>query len=315
MKRLFLTCVVLIVTALPLLCYSSDKKPEDKLCSIIHDGLKRTYLLHIPANLDTSKSIPLLIALHGGHGTGMHMIQLTKGGFDILADKENFIVVYPNGIGRNWNDGRLNMPASYKAHNRNIDDVGFISALIDNLVKTKNVNVKRVYITGMSNGALMTQRLAIELSDKIAAAVPVCGNIPGDLKSSPKNPVAIMIINGTADPLVPYKGGFIHLGKKKLGKITSTNESVNFWVKNNKLNATSIVIKLPDTNISDSCRVSKTIYGESSDVGEVVLLTIEGGGHTWPGGWQYLNEKWIGKTCRDINACEMIWEFCKLHSK
>jgi polyhydroxybutyrate depolymerase len=257
----------------------------------------------------------LLIALHGGHGTGKRMIDLTMGGFDTLADQENFIVVYPNGIGKNWNDGRLNLPASYKAHNRNIDDVGFISALIDELVKTKNVDPKRVYVTGMSNGALMTHRLAIELSDKIAAAAPVCGNIPADLKSTPMQSVAVMMINGTSDPLVPYDGGFVHFKKKKLGQIFSTNESVTFWVKNNGISSSPKVAELPNTNISDSCHVRKTTYGEASDAGEVELITIECGGHTWAGGLQYLNEKWIGRTCFDINACDVIWEFCKTHSK
>jgi polyhydroxybutyrate depolymerase len=315
MKNLFLSGVALIPVLLSLLSSASDKLPKDTLYSIKCSGIKRTYLLHIPSGLDTSKSIPLLIALHGGHGTGKRMIELTSGGFNTLADQENFIVVYPNGIGRNWNDGRLNMPASYKAQNSNIDDVGFISALIDEIVKTKNADPKRVYVTGMSNGALMTQRLAIELSNKIAAAAPVCGNIPSDLKSTPKQEVAIMIINGTSDPLVPYEGGFIHFRKKNLGKVTSTNESVSFWLKNNKINATPLITELPDTNISDSCHVRKTSYGESSDAGEVVLITIEGGGHTWAGGWQYLNEKWIGKTCRDIDACKIIWEFCKMHAK
>lgn len=311
MKKLFFSCVALTFLALSLFCFSSDTKPDDQLYNFIHKGLKRTYLLYVPAGLDTSKSIPLLIVLHGGHGTGKRMIDLTRGGFNTLANQENFIVVYPNGIGRNWNDGR----PSYKAHNRNIDDVGFISAMIDEIVKTQNADPKRIYVTGMSNGAMMSQRLAIELSDKIAAAAPVCGNISTDLKSTPKYAVAMMMINGTADPLVPYEGGDVHFLKKKLGKVTSTNESVMFWVQNNKINTSPIVTELPDINASDNCYVRKTTFGTSSDAGEVVLITIEGGGHTWAGGWQYLNEKWIGKTCRDVDACQMIWDFFKKHSK
>ncbi len=294
---------------------SKEKDSYDPQYSILHNGHKRTYLLHKPSGLDKEKPVPLLIALHGGHGNGKRMIDLTYSKFNTLADKEGFIVVYPNGIGRNWNDGRLNMPAAYKAHNRNIDDVGFISILIDELIKTCNIDPKHVYVTGMSNGALMTYRLAIELSNKIAAAAPVCGNIPTDIKSKPIKPVALLIINGTDDPLIPFNGGYVHFFKKQLGKVASTNESVTFWVKNNKITNLPEIEKLPDSAPTDGCHVIKTSYGSSGEKGEVVLLTIKGGGHTWPGGWQYLNKKWIGNTCYDINACELIWEFCKLHSK
>lgn len=307
--------VVLASVTLPLLCFSSGIWPGDRLCSIQHNGMKRNYLIHVPAGLDKSKKFPLLIALHGGLGSGKRMTDLTMGGFNTLADLEHFIVVYPDGIGRNWNDGRLNMPASYKAHNHNIDDVGFISALIDEIVMKHNADPGRVYLTGMSNGALMTHRLAIELSDKIAAAAPVCGNIPVDLKSKPKDLVAMLIINGTDDPLVPYEGGEVHFRKKKLGSIISTDESVMFWVKNNKINTYPEITELSDTDIEDDCHVKKTSFGVTSDAGEVVLITIEHGGHTWPGGLQYLNEKWIGKTCRDFNACQFIWTFFKAHSK
>lgn len=282
---------------------------------LFHDGIKRTYTLYVPDSLKANRSHPLVIALHGGRGNGERMIDLTQGGFNKLADRDSFIVVYPDGIGKNWNDGRQNMPYSYKAHRKNIDDVGFISSLIDELVKTCNVDTKRVYVTGMSNGALMTHRLAIELSDKIAAVAPVCGNIPADLKSIPADTVPVLIINGVLDPLVPYDGSFVHIMNKKLGRIESTNSSVTYWLRHNFNISPPVVTELPDTNVSDSCHVRKTTFGMPNDAGEVVLLTIEGGGHTWPGGWQYLSEKWVGRTCRDIDACEIIWDFFKNHSK
>jgi len=304
-----------MATLLPFHGFSFDKKPVDHVYSIMHDGLKRTYLLHSPDNLEKGKSVPLLIALHGKLGTGKLMVKLTCKKFNTLADKEGFIVVYPDGIDKSWNDGRPIKSKPNKINDSIIDDVGFISALIDELIKTHCVDPARVYVTGMSNGAMMTQRLAIELSDKIAAAAPVCGNIPVDLKSTPKNSVAMLIINGTADPLVPYEGGEVHFLNMKVGKVTSTVESVNFWVSNNKINNSPKFDYLPDTNPADGCRVKRTSYGNIGEKGEVVLITIEGGGHTWAGGMQYAHKMWIGKTCRDINACDMIWEFCKQHSK
>lgn len=306
---------IILILLMPLIGCSSVKAQDYILHFMMHDGFRRSYYQHLPINFDKSKSLPLVIVLHGGRGTGKGMIGLTENGFNNLADNEKFIVVYPNGIGKNWNDGRLNMPSNYKAHNQNIDDVGFISALIDEMVKKYNADAKRIYVTGMSNGAMMTERLAIELSDKIAAAAPICGNIPADLKSIPKNKVAMFIINGTDDPLVPFDGGYVHFFKKQLGKVISTKETVAFWVKNNNINSTPATINLPDNDFSDGCTEKQTIYGSSSDSGEVILITIEHGGHTWPGGLQYLNEKIIGKTCRDFNACQMIWNFFKMHSK
>jgi len=315
MIKYFYFFTILAITTLSIKCSALNRKHKDSTIIIFHNGLKRTSIIYKPAKLISGKTYPLLIALHGGHGTGKSMMKLTEEKFNKLADKENFIVLYPNGIGKNWNDGRQNMPKSYKAHNQNIDDVGFISVLIDAVVKKYCADPKRVYITGMSNGSMMTERLAIELSYKIAAAAPVCGNIPIDLKTEPKFPVAILIINGTKDPLVPYNGGYVHFFRKKLGQITSTNQTIDFWLKHNENTNTAVVSELPNTYMADNCLVRKTTYGKPSEKGEVILITIEGGGHTWPGGWQYLNKFFIGKTCRDIDACEIIWEFCKAHSR
>jgi len=314
MKK-YLFFLLLISSLLYLNCSSLNTKHKDKYNYILHKGLERSFVVYRPSNLNTTNKYPLLIVLHGGHGTGNRMQDLTLGKFNTIADKENFVVIYPNGFKKNWNDGRINMPKSYAAHNQNIDDVGFIKALIEKAKEDYNIDEKRIYIAGMSNGAMMTHRLAIELSDKIAAAVPVCGNLPSDLKSIPKNRVPIMIINGTKDPLVPYNGGFVHFMKKKLGNISSTEESIQFWINNNGLKNTIFTNEFIDSDVSDFCTVNKTTFIVPDNNNEVIFVRIDGGGHTWPGGWQYLNEKIIGKTCRDIDACQLIWDFCKNHSK
>ncbi|PKP21237.1 MAG: phospholipase [Bacteroidetes bacterium HGW-Bacteroidetes-21] len=282
--------------------------------TMTHNGLQRSYYLYVPSKINQAK-IPLLIALHGGMGNGEKMEKLTQSGFNTLADEENFIVVYPNGIGRNWNDGRKSMPSNYKAHNNTIDDVGFISALIKKLIETDNVDPARVYVTGMSNGAMMTHRLAIELSDQIAAGAAVCGNIPADLTSTPKSKVSMMMINSMNDPLVPYEGGYVHFRKKQLGRILSAKESLNFWLEHNGIVVEPTNKEFPSTQPDDGCRAISVSYLDNDQSTEVVLISIEGGGHTWPGGWQYFGEKLIGKTCRDFDACQMIWDFCKKHSK
>ncbi|NLI23818.1 MAG: prolyl oligopeptidase family serine peptidase [Bacteroidales bacterium] len=290
---------------------SSEKNPGTDLnFSFTYKGVVRNALIHLPPGREAREKYPLLIALHGGGGNGKRMVSLTQGKFNILADKEGFIVVYPDGIGKNWNDGRENMPRRYQSHNNKTDDVGFISALIDSLVRKYNADQNRVYVTGMSNGAMMTYRLATELGEKIAAAAPVCGSIPADLPSKPGHPVAMLIINGTDDPLVPFEGGDVHFGRRKLGKILSTSKSVEIWTKINQVHLSEEKL-LPDKDPMDGCRVKETKYTGSDNSSEVIVLTIQGGGHTWPGGKQYLTERIIGRTCRDIDACECIWSFFK----
>jgi polyhydroxybutyrate depolymerase len=281
--------------------------------SIIVNGLERTYLMHIPLSFDKTKQIPLLIALHGGGGSGIGMVALTLGGFNVLSEREGFIVVYPDGIENHWNDGRG--LSRYRAQRENIDDVGFISTLIDHLIKKYNIDKKRIYVTGMSNGAIMSYRLACELVDKIAAIAPVAGLMPEKLPlhCSPSRPVSVLIINNVDDPMAPWKGGDFRFGRLRLGKGLSVSDAVDYWVTHNKCSSTPVVTHEPDEDSQDGTKVRKKVFGKSKDGTEVILYAIEGGGHTWPSGYQYLNERIIGKTSRDINANEVIWNFFKKH--
>ncbi len=285
--------------------------------SITVGGLTRTYLIHIPPSYDKTKSMPLVIALHGGGGSGKNMVKLTRGGFDALSDQKGFVVVYPDGIEKNWNDGRSGEEAGYRAHKDKIDDVGFISALIDHLISKLNINPKRVYITGMSNGAIMSYRLACELTDKITAIAPVAGNMPQNSfpSCSPSRLISVLAINSVNDPLMPFAGGDITgpFGMKKLGKVLSTDESVRFWARHNNCSLSPVIMYEPDKDQKDGTRVRKEDYNKCKAGTEAILYAIEGGGHTWPGGYQYMNKRIIGKTSGDIDAHEVIWDFFKKH--
>lgn len=309
-----------VIYALSLLLISflnSNASAASSAESITVGGLKRTYLIHIPPGHDTAKPMPLLIALHGGGGSGKHMVKLTQGGFDALSDKKGFIVVYPDAIEKNWNDGRSGEEAGDRAHKEKIDDVGFISALIDHLIKKLNIDQKRVYITGMSNGAMMSRRLACELSEKIAAIAPVAGSMPQNLNPlcSPSRPISVLAINNDKDPLMPFAGGDITgpFGRKKLGKVLSADESVRFWAKHNVCSSSPVITQEPDTDPKDGTRVKKEVYGNCRNGAEVGLYVVERGGHTWPGGSHYLPERIVGKTSRDIDANKVIWEFFEKH--
>jgi polyhydroxybutyrate depolymerase len=303
----------IFLSLFPFLSASGQKSSFD------FKGLKRIFRTYIPKSYDKSVSLPLVIALHGKGGKGRSMILITRKGFNKLADKDGFIVVYPDGIEKNWNDGRMDDETNDRAHRENIDDVGFISALIDFMIKDFNIDPGRVYVTGISNGAIMSYRLACELSHKITAIAPVDGNIPYLLMPgySPSNPVSVLAINNVNDPLVPFDGGEIygHFHRVKLGKVLSTEESVMFWVKHNRCSLEPVVTEEPDTDPKDGTRVISKQYLNHNNGTEVVLYIVEGGGHTWPGGIQYLPARMIGKTSRDFNATEVIWSFFKRHSR
>ena len=308
--------LTLFLTILSGCIYKIPEDPNTLVREFLFDGLQRTYKIHIPPNISDEISPALIFVLHGGGGTGDGMERsLTLGGFNILSDENNFIVVYPDGIERNWNDGRKN--TSDPAHQQNIDDVGFINALIENLTNEFNIDLNRIYSTGISNGAMMSYRLALELPEKIAAIAPVAGAIPIDIL--PEEPLltqlSVCVISGTSDPLVPWEGGTVGTKRNPRGIVISVPDSVNYWVINNNCNNTPETILLPDIDPSDGTRIYYHKYGSGENNTEVVLYEIKNGGHTWPDGYQYLSKIIIGRTSKDINANEVIWDFFKNHPK
>ena len=317
-KQLFLLAGLLILLTFGSYSASEAKKKESAYtASITHNGLKRTYLIHIPPD-NKSRPMPLVIALHGGGGTGSRMEKLTKDGFNRLSDKEGFIVVYPDGIEKHWNDGRSVKAAGWRAHKENVDDVGFISAMIEHLVKEQNVDPERVYITGVSNGALMASRLACEKTEKIAAIALVAGTIAEDFVSrcSPSRPIPVLMMHGTKDPFVLWEGGEIadKLPRgRRFGRTLSVPETVKFWAANNGCPSLPIITQEPDKDPNDTTRVRQEAYSDCKNGAEVILYAIENGGHTWPSGHKYLPERIVGRTSKDIDANEVIWDFFRRH--
>jgi polyhydroxybutyrate depolymerase len=283
--------------------------------SLVDDGLERTFMLYLPSTYDRSVPMPLVIALHGRGVDGEGMILVTRKGFDRLAERDGFLVAYPDGIGLAWNDGRRDQEADDRAHRENIDDVGFIDALTDMIVRDYNADPRRVYVTGISNGAIMSYRLACELSNRIAAIAPVDGNIPLLFIDDcmPSRHIPVLAINNVDDPVVPFEGGEIygHFGREMLGRVLSVDQSIEYWVKKNGCSPVPVVTEEPDRDPADGTRVTRKVYVNEDDGTEVILYVVDGGGHTWPGGLQYLPTRVIGKTSRDIDASEVIWSFFK----
>lgn len=269
-------------------------------------GLARTYMVYTAGSYDGKRAVPLVLVLHGGGGKSVNMNKLTH--FNDVADKEGFIIAYPDGISKSWADGR-----DTRAGTKGVDDVGFLSGVIDAVSAKWKIDAARVYVTGISNGGFMTQRLACELSDKIAAAASVASTISKKIADQrvPTRPVPMLFIFGDKDPLVPIGGGEVKIGAG--GQILPLKEAVQKWVDQDGCISAPMITDMPNL-VEDGTYVTRTMYSPCDGKAEVVLYLIQGGGHTWPGGLQYLPPLVIGKTNRDIDASKVIWEFFKQHS-
>jgi len=295
--------------------------PGDYFRFMIHDFRLRTYRMHIPSCYTGDEPLPIILVLHG-HPSNSKMMQLGVE-LDEKADEEGFIVVYPDGEkapcplfmfallmmlqrGCWWNAW------DYNKINR-VDDVDFIRELINKLQENININTSRIYITGISGGALMTYRLGAELSDIVAAIAPVAGTVggiwfnqPNDsapyIIPEPSNPVPTVIFHGLEDRNVPYEGGWI---EGKLGPIPfsvyylSVNESVSFWVDHNNCN--------PEPEVNVSGNIIKTTYADGDDDSEVVLYTVIDGGHEWFGSSFFPD--------RHFSINDNMWDFFEKHPK
>lgn len=271
-------------------------------------GTTRSYILFLPDSRTALQGLPLVVAMHGGIGTAEQMMSFSR--FNETAAREYFAVAYPQGVTRRWNDGRIFRGRS----ETDADDVGFIRALVADVAQNVTpLDRRRIFATGISNGGFMSFRLGCEAADVFAAIAPVTATMGADLaaRCKPAAPISVLVINGTADPLVPYAGGHVRgpFGSLR-GAIWSTDESIVFWAKHNRCTGQPAITAWSDRDPSDSSRVIESDFRACAG-GRVRLLRIEGGGHTWPGRAQYLPVAMIGPTNRDFDATEAIWSFFK----
>ena len=264
-----------------------------------HGNERRTYWIYLPAGISANAAVPLVFVLHGSAGSGEDMIAITQNGFERIADKEKFVVVYPDALERRWNE-----------QDGTADDVGFLLAIADKLAAESLIDKKRIFIAGISNGGMMAQRLACEHADRIAGLVTVAGTLPEKLARvcKPSRPVPALIIHGTADPIVPWNGGPV-AGFAEFGVVLSGLDTAAVWTANNRCRGAAVTTTLADRDPQDGTRIRMERYADCAVEGSVSLIVVEGGGHTWPGGFQYLPERFIGRTTREIDANQVIWDF------
>jgi len=295
----------------------------------------RSYLLHIPPQYNASESLPVIIAIHGGGGNADAMVKVTcpdgnlnsSKCLNALADREGFIVVYPNGTAnkifknvRTFNaGGGINGYAciSSLACQSGIDDITYFNSLLDDLFSAANINQGQVYATGMSNGAAMSHRLACQLSNRITAIAPVGGGnqFSAVNNCNPARSVPMLQMHGTADPAWPYNGGTLAGGVlPDKGEVISIADTISGWIKRNGCANIPATENLP-TIANDGTSVMRSQYSNCKNGANVVLYTINNGGHAWPQGNPYLRESVIGKTSQQLNANEVIWNFLKVYAK
>ena len=255
--------------------------------SIVHDDLVRDYIVHIPGSYDNKVPIPLVLCFHGYGGTASG-ISYTN--FNDVSDTANFIVVYPQGTllkrKSHWNVGGWTLDSK-------IDDVSFISSLLDSLFERYNINQSRIYSTGMSNGGYMSFLLACQLSDRIAAIASVTGSMTPQTYNlcNPQRPIPVLQIHGTNDQKVPYKGN----RKWSL----SINKVLEYWINQNNCDITPFEMSFPDINKSDESNIHRLSWlnGDNSVITDHII--VSGGGHDWFGVWGNM----------DIDSTAEIWKF------
>ncbi|HEU5040879.1 MAG TPA: PHB depolymerase family esterase [Gemmatimonadales bacterium] len=301
-RSLRLAFALLLVTLGPPLAAQTAGGEQRR--SLEAGGARRSYLLYLPSSYQRGRPLPLVLVFHGAGGRGSGMARHT--GFSRLAEQEGFAVAYPDGLNRRWNDGRGVGGAR--------DDVGFVRALLDTLEREVGIDRRRVYATGISNGATFTHRLACELPGALAAIAPVAGAMPaavaercgaqGATQGSAIAPaLSVLAVQGDADRFMPFEGG---RGAGGGGAVLSAAATVAHWARLDGCTGPPVA-EPPTDSVTDGTRVRWERYPGCRESRAVELVTIEGGGHTWPGGPAAARR--VGRASRELDATAAIWAF------
>lgn len=296
-----LCIAILLLTELVAHSVSADQIKRE----LVHGGVSRSYLLYIPSAYEQEKPLPLLVVLHGRPGNAQRMADLTA--FNSRAEKHGFVVVYPEGIGKHWN--YLHGISGSREHP---DDSDFLLKVINMITGDYSIDESRVYVTGISNGGFMTQRLACYAVDRFAAFASVAAGGYGAMPVECGNDtsVNILYIHGTADEKVPWKGLAVEDGNGNWQLVTmSITDSLKFWSSRNHCGTEVTAREIPPAGQSPGTRVKVLGATECSAGAEVVLYAIVGGGHNWPGVPGFIPPPVAGRVNMDIHASDVVWSF------
>lgn len=274
--------------------------------SLQHQNYQRQYIVHLPPGYNNNDPTPVVIVLHGGSGNYQSVQGFTQMNF--VSNQNGFLAVYPQGQGiappgYSWADGR-----NTTADQAGIDDVGFMSKLIDTLYNDYNIDTSRVYICGFSNGGFMTQRLACETPELFAAIGGLGCSMDTNLiqTCAPNQAVPMAYFSGTADPEVPYNGGAMN--NPTVTPIVAVDTAVQFWVNSNNCQTAEPVVNIPNNVLGDSSTVELYRYTDCDCDADFFFYRIINGGHTWPG-VPIPQFPQLGNTNEDIHASYLLWDF------
>jgi polyhydroxybutyrate depolymerase len=256
-------------------------------------GRERTFIEYVPKTLNAGA--PLLFVLHPSGGDGAGMRQYSNYEFDELADKHGFLVVYPDGFDNTWNDCRGGSPFSSKR--LKIDDAGFIKSLLSHEVTAHAVDRKRVFAAGWSNGAQLAYRLALEYPEEFAGVAAISASVPVKENldcGQVDQPIPVMIVNGTADPINPFRGGMVNLGGANLGNVLSSEDTAKYWAKLLGVTVPPRIASLPHKGGPTS--VDSMIWTKDGTP-VVILYSVQNGGHAMP------------LEGEDLDSPVAIWDF------
>ncbi len=308
-----LLCAVLALFALSGAAPARDRSLPSQTASFTAEGLSRNYRLYVPQG--ATAPMPLIIVLHGTQGDGRKM-ELGLG-FDPKAARHGFAIAYPDAytpaVSRRswrWNDGR----GTLESAKHGVDDVAFLRALVEDIARRAPIDRSRVFLTGASNGGMMTYRAACEAADLFAAIAPVIGSVPTLISGQcrPSRAIPILAINGKADPWVPYAGGAVCPGVAKRicegGEVIAAEASLAIFAQAAKCNGAAARTREPP-RVQDGTFVERIVHGGCAGGVEVALIAIHGGGHAWPPRDPQLGERRSGGASANVNATDEIVAF------
>jgi polyhydroxybutyrate depolymerase len=296
------TLLICAAVAASLVSVASPASAQAQVRYLSVGGLVREYLISAPAFRGPR---PTVIVLHGTVQTGQIMMHTT--GLEPLVDREGLVAVYPNGLAMQWNDGRA-AAAIWGPR----DDVAFLRALVAHLVRTGVADPHRVYVLGFSNGGMMALRMMCEATDVFAALAVIGASLPLEIAPGcrPTAPMPSLVMNGTADPFVPYEGGQVVLHG---GIVLSTDQTLRFIRGVNGCSNSAQLAHIPDIDPYDGSAVVVVRWTHCASGAPVVLYRVEGGGHRIPNpdpGMPVLDVV-LGRMNHDFDAAQAIWSFFK----
>lgn len=292
---LVLGCILLISAAS---FAQTDENERLEHHTFSHGEIDRTYAIYVPSSYDPTVAAPLVIALHPSGSRAVDMAAIT--GFNAIAEREGFVVLYPVGPNGYWDYGAG--LESWAEVDDVLDDPGFIVALVATIQETYTIDPARIYAAGYSNGARMAYRLGCELP--LAAIATVAATISDEITAAcpPEVRVSVLYIHGLNDQVIPWTGKPLHIGDTFISNALSVVETATFWAIQNQCDLEPEYFNLPDADPDDGLSVGQVKYATCEAETEVVLYGVRGGGHQW-------------RQSPDLDTSEFIWSFFASHPR